>query len=332
MEAPRLCARFFLPLSSGSRGTLPACKGARQHQNPSVPRKIGRSRKKFLDNETPSHNMATVSRAAKDVSPYRVQVLDRALAALDALAERPESSLVELCSALRLHKSTVHRLLMVLEQHRLVDKSPETGRYRLGLKLFELGSKAIAALDLRERSQPYLTRLQRETQETVNIAILDQGEVLYVAKIEPQKNLRMSARVGHRYPSYSTALGKAILAALPEAEVETIIRRSSLKARTPKTITTAAALKTELREVRACGYAIDDEENEEGARCVGAAVWDHMGRPVASISVSAPAVRMDEAKMEAAAAAVLRAASDLSRELGYGGAPEQLAAAAGKGR
>ncbi len=113
--------------------------------------------------------MARVSRSKTSESPYRVQVLDRAMAALEVLGARPqERSLVELCNALKLHKSTVHRLMMVLEQHRLVDKNPDTGRYRLGLKLFEFGSKAIGALDLKRHAKPHLTRLLQEINETVH--------------------------------------------------------------------------------------------------------------------------------------------------------------------
>jgi len=112
--------------------------------------------------------MARVPQSKTSKSPYRVQVLDRALAALDVLAARStECSLVEICTTLKLHKSTAHRLMMVLEQHRLVEKNPDTGRYRLGLKLFEFGSKAIGAIDLRRQARPYLDRLQRELGETV---------------------------------------------------------------------------------------------------------------------------------------------------------------------
>jgi IclR family transcriptional regulator, KDG regulon repressor len=276
--------------------------------------------------------MAPVLRGKKERSPYRVQVLDRALAALDVLANRStECSLVELCTALRLHKSTVHRLLMVLEQHRLVDKNLETGRYRLGLKLFELGSKAIAALDLRDLARPYMIRLQRETQETVNLGILDQGDVLYIAKVDSRRTLRMAARVGHRYPAYCTSLGKAMLAGLVEHEVDAIARQCGLKAKTPTTLTTLEALKADLSRTRKRGYAIDNEENEEGARCVGAAIWDHRSRPQAAISVSAPAVRMDGTKLEAAAERVMRAASDISRELGYRGDENPLVIAATHG-
>src|SRR6266403_481434 len=135
----------------------------------------------LLDIKKQSHNMARVPRSKTSESPYRVQVLDRAMAALEVLGARPqECSLVELCNALKLHKSTVHRLMMVLEQHRLVDKNPDTGRYRLGLRLFEFGSKALASLDLRGRARPYLDHLQHEFGETVFFCILDDGQVFYV--------------------------------------------------------------------------------------------------------------------------------------------------------
>lgn len=275
--------------------------------------------------------MALMSHVDSDGSPYRVQVLDRALAALDVLAAHPnECSLVELCTALKLHKSTVHRLMMVLEQHRLVDKSPDNGKYRLGLKLFELGSKAIVALDVRELAGPYLLRLQRETQETVNLGVLDQGDVLYVAKIDSHQTLRMVARVGHRYPAYCTALGKAMLAGLSDDEVDAVASKFVMKAKTPTTLTTKEALKADLDLIRRRGYAIDDEENEQGARCVGAAVRDYMGQPRAAISVSAPAVRMDKSKLEEAARAVIRAALDLSRDLGYRRSEQDLSVAAAK--
>jgi DNA-binding IclR family transcriptional regulator len=259
-----------------------------------------------------------VSRYKTAPSPYKVQVLDRALALLDVLAQEPGgSSLGDLCLPLQLHKSTVHRLLMVLERHRLVVKNAETGRYRLGLKLFELGSKAIGMLDLQEHVRPHLQRLQQETQETVNLAILDQGDVLYLAKIEPQRHLRMASSVGLRYPAHSTALGKAILAALPEPEVEAILLHAKLSARTRTTITSMAALREELRVTRNRGYAIDDEENEEGACCVGAVVRDHLGGPIAAISVSGPAMRVTRNKVPELAQIVVGIARTISAELGF---------------
>jgi IclR family transcriptional regulator, KDG regulon repressor len=269
--------------------------------------------------------MARVPQYKTDNSPYKVQVLDRALAALAMLADRSrESSLVELCNALRLHKSTVHRLMMVLERHRLVVKNAETGRYRLGLKLFELGSKALDGLDLRGRARPYLDRLQSQFGETVFFCILDDGQVFYVEKVESQQSVRTACTVGSRAPAYCTAVGKAMLAELSDAEVSGIVRRWGLKAITANTITTAAELKAELRAVRSRGYAIDDEEKEEGLRCVGAAVRGHSGRLFAAMSISGPAFRMTKERIPEIGQAVMGAANELSAELGYEGRSLQL--------
>jgi IclR family KDG regulon transcriptional repressor len=255
--------------------------------------------------------------------PYKVQVLERALDILAALADRPsECGLAELCGHLKLHKSTVHRLLMVLEHHRLVDKNPDTGRYRLGMRLFELGSRAVAVLDLREVSRPLLEQVLRETEETVHLCALDHDEIVYLEKLEPQRSVRLTSRVGRRVPAYCTAVGKAILAETSEVEVNAILRRSEMKRITPKTITTLAAMHNELSAIRARGYAIDDEENEEGVRCVGAAVRDHSGRAVAAISASGPAFRVSREKVPEIAESVMRAAGALSRELGFSGGAE----------
>jgi len=253
-------------------------------------------------------------------------VLDRALAALEILANRDgECSLVDLCTEMKLHKSTVHRLAMVLEQHRLVDKNPDTGRYRLGLRLFEFGSKAIASLDLRGRARPYLDRLQRQFGETVFFCILDDGQVFYMEKVESQQSVRTACTVGSRAPAYCTAVGKAMLAELAEPEVGEVIRRWGLKAVTANTITKATALRAELRAVRSRGYAIDDEEKEVGLRCVSAAVRGHSGKLFAAMSVSGPAFRMTKERIPEVGQAVMRAANELSAELGYEGAPLEVA-------
>jgi DNA-binding IclR family transcriptional regulator len=279
----------------------------------------------LLDTGFEFHNMARVPQSKTADSPYKVQVLDRALAALAILAKSPsDCSLAELCPALKLHKSTVHRLMMVLEQHRLVVKNPDTGRYRLGLRLYELGSKAIDGLDLRGRARPYLDRLQDEFGETVFFCILDEGQVFYVEKVESQRSVRTACTVGSRAPAYCTAVGKAMLAELPDTEVSKIVRRWGLKAVTPNTITTSSALKAELKLVRARGYAIDDEEKEEGLRCVGAAVRSHSGKLAAAMSISGPAFRITRERVPEIGRTLMEAAGKLSAELGYQGAQVEL--------
>jgi DNA-binding IclR family transcriptional regulator len=245
-------------------------------------------------------------------------VLDRALAMLDALAaDGPDLSLADIAEKLELHKSTAHRLIMVLERHNLIERNSVTGRYRLGLKLFELGTRAVARLDLRERARPVLERLVLETSETVHLCILDDAEVVYLDKVEPERSVRMASSVGRRNPAYCTAVGKAILAYLPEAQVEAIVRKYGLKAVTANTITSFLDLKAELAKIREQGYSVDNEEIEEGVRCLGSVVRDFSGGPVAAISVSAPAFRLTEQKVKSVSLPVMAAAHAISAELGF---------------
>ena len=253
-------------------------------------------------------------------------MLDRALAILDVLsAQGPDLSLGEISEKLGLHKSTAHRLMMVLERHKLVDRNSANARYRLGLKLFELGTRAVSQLDLRERARSVLERLVLETGETVHLSILDDTEVLYLDKVEPARSVRMSSTVGRRNPAYCTAMGKAILAHLPEAQVEAIVHKHGLKAMTSNTITSLLELKEELADIRVRGYSVDDEEIEEGVRCVGCVVRDFSGGPMAAISVSGPSFRVTLEKVKGLSRAVVAAAGALSAQLGFKG--EQDAAA-----
>jgi DNA-binding IclR family transcriptional regulator len=262
-------------------------------------------------------------------SPYQVQVLDRALGILDVLSsEGQELGPAELSEHLDLHKSTVHRLLMVLERHRLIERSVPSGKYRLGLRLFELGTKAVARLDLRERVRPYLERLVSETGETAHICILDGKEMLSIANVESPRTLRTPSTVGRRTPLHCTAVGKALLAFLPESEADELIRKCELTAFTRRTLATSRQLKAELQRIRARGYAMDNGEIEEGLRCIGAPVMDYSGRVVAALSIAGPAFRLTDKRIPAVARSVIRAAGELSIELGYTEAqPEKESAA-----
>jgi IclR family KDG regulon transcriptional repressor len=259
-----------------------------------------------------------MGKTSKKVSLYRVQVLDRALSILEVLGqEEPELTLAELSERLRLPKSTVHRLLGVLEQHRFVEKAARGGKYRLGLRLFELGSKVIANLDLRERARPYLERLVLETGETTHLCVLDDGEVLYLEKVEASRTVRVPSIVGQRYPVHCGAAGKSLLAFLPDDELDKLIRARGLKAYTSNTITTLAQLRSELQLIRDRGYAIDNEEFEQGLRCIGAPVRDYSNKVIAAISIAGPTFRITEEKIPALARSVVAVAKELSAELGY---------------
>jgi DNA-binding IclR family transcriptional regulator len=242
------------------------------------------------------------------------------MAVINVLAEDPgEATIAELAAALKLHKSTVHRLLMILSEHRMVERDENTGRYHLGLRLFELGTVAIGRFNIRERARKHLEKLVYEVDETVHLCVLDDGEVLYLDKFESSRSIRMACRTGRRNPVHCTAVGKAILAHLSESDVDEILTRHGMPRRTAKTITTPAEFKAELKLVRERGYSIDDEEVEDGVRCVGAPVLGHSGRPMAAISVSAPSFRLTAEKYEVVAAALCRATKALSQESGYRG-------------
>ncbi len=259
-------------------------------------------------------------------SPYRVQVLERSLGILDLLCqEGPELSLIELSERLKLHKSTTHRLLGVLEQHRFIEKSANNGKYRLGLKLFELGSKAIAHLDWREKARRHLQRLAFETGETAHLCILDDGEVLYLEKVEAPRTVRVPSIVGRRYPAHCGAAGKTLLAFRSEEEVGELVKRRGLKAYTRNTLTTPAQLKEALRGVRDQGYAVDNEEFEEGLECIGAPIRDYSGRVVAAISIAGPTFRITEDKLPVLARTVMDVAKELSADLGFRHAEEPTA-------
>jgi DNA-binding IclR family transcriptional regulator len=265
---------------------------------------------------------------AQRESPYQIQVLDRALALLEVLSHQgPDLTLAQLSELLKLHKSTAHRLIMVLERHRLIEKNSNNNKYRLGLKLFELGTKAIAQLDLRERARPFLERAVLETGETVHLCVYDDGEVVYLDKVEPARSVRLTSSVGRRNPAYCTAVGKAIMAFLPEAQVERAAAKHGFPQLTRKTISNMLELKADLVRVRKLGYAVDDEEHEEGVCCVGAPVWSFGPHPIAAISVSGPTFRVTSEKVPILAQSVIAVTQGLSRELGM----RSHAAIAGEG-
>jgi len=249
-----------------------------------------------------------------------VQALDRALDILEALAaHRQPMRLVELSHQLGLHKSTVHRLVSSLARRRYVERDPETGRYRLGLKVFELGSRLFNSMELRQEARPLLQELVNQTLETAHLGILDEGQVVYIEKVESPQTVRMYSELGKRAPAHCTAMGKVLLAHLPEEELDRIIAMRGLTRYTSNTIVEVDQLKDHLRRVAAQGYAVDDTEHEEAIRCVAAPVRNYRGEVVAALSVSGPAVRLTRERIEEVAQMVRATAMRISRRLGFDG-------------
>jgi DNA-binding IclR family transcriptional regulator len=248
---------------------------------------------------------------------YRVQVLERALGVLDVLAGQDQLAAGEIASRLSLHKSTIHRLLAVLETKGYVDRGTANGKYSLGMKLIELGTRASSRLDLSELAGPVLDRLMERTGETAHIGILSQGAVVSIADSESYKTLRTPSTVGRRNPAHCSSQGKVLMAALDPKELRAFLVKYPLQKYTRRTIPTIAALNRELTQVRQQGYAVDDQEFEEGLKCVGSPIRDHSGSVVAAISIAGPAMRLSAERMPDLIATVVEAAAALSRALGY---------------
>lgn len=233
-----------------------------------------------------------------------------------------EIGISSLARRLGLGKSTVHRLASTLIAADFLEKNPDTGEYRLGLALFELGALVRRKMDVANEARPFLKTLMEKTGETVHLAVLDHASVLYINTIASRQAIRMSSTVGARVPSHSSSEGKALLAFRPAEVVEDVIARG-LAACTRKTIVKPPALRSELAAVRQRGYALDDEETEEGLRSVAAPIRAHGGSVVAAISIAGPTQRVSKKILQGYAPDVVAAAAAISQRLGY--APRRVA-------
>ena len=248
---------------------------------------------------------------------YVVAAVGRALGILENVEGSVRGTgITELSRRLGLGKSTVHRLCATLEHHGYLTRDPGTGRYRLSLRVFQIGSHALDALDLPARAMPALEALGAATEETVHLAVLDGAEVIFIGKVESPRPLRLYSQVGRRCPAHCTAVGKVLLA-YAGVEQRALAAARPLKRYTPKTLTSAVALERELDEVRRRGYAVDEEEFEDGIRCIAAPVRDYRGRVVAALSVSAPAGRLPRQRAASLVDQVLAASRRGSEALGH---------------
>lgn len=248
-----------------------------------------------------------------------VQSIDRVLDILEALSSVPQGMLLtELSAKVSLHVSTTHRLVHMLVDRGYAVKERETGKYRLTLRTFEIGSRVSSVWDLMSVAKPYLDDLASQSQEAVHLVERDGNGVVYLYKAEPFRQLvRMGSHYGLRNPMYCTGVGKSILALLPEAEVDRIWSSESITGFSPNTITDLEQMHRELARIRQRGYAIDNEEHELGVRCMAVAIRNWEGAPVAAVSISAPASRMDDAMIERMLPRLQSAAGSISAMLGW---------------
>ncbi len=244
-----------------------------------------------------------------------ILVLHKTLDILETIRDsRSGLTLAELSRALSLPKPTAYRIIATLESRGCLSRNPE-GHYLISRKLFDLPKDESEEQALLRAAEPAMVRLVDSCRETVNLGVLDAGEVVVISTVESPQTIRMTSKVGNRRYLHSTALGKVLLSGLPEKEVQRLVRIQGLPKLTPRTLTTRQALAGELENVRRQGYAMDNEENEPDGRCLGAPILGVGGRIVAALSVSAPTFRMDMTRARALSGELIETCRGVSREL-----------------
>lgn len=222
----------------------------------------------------------------------------KALEVLDFFtAEKHELSLAEISKRMGMHKSSVYRILKTLEAANFLQWDSDSGRYSLSLKILELANRVLAHYDLRTTAGPFMEELAAKTGEIIHLSILDGREIVYLEKKGAGQVLTVATKVGGRYPAYASAMGKVLLAFLPEKQLQVVLEGTELVALTPCTITDPAQLLRELEKIRKQGYALDNEEAFPGIRCIAAPIRERGGNVIAAISATVPAQRLESERI-----------------------------------
>lgn len=247
----------------------------------------------------------------------RIRVLGRAFDILETLSEiNSPMTLSEITEATGLSKSTAHRILRAMLDRSFVAKT-DKGTYTIGFKIIEIASTHINNLELLTEAKPFLSKLTRELDLTAHLGILDGADVVYLEKLDGHPNSQVYTQIGHSSPGFCSSIGKCLMACMSREELDEVLDSCDFRKYTRKTITDRREFVRHLRQVRLQGWAIDDEEYEEGHRCVGATVYDYRGLPVAAISASGSAGILTDDKLEETVEKVRTCAAQLSRQIGY---------------
>ncbi len=257
-------------------------------------------------------------RAMSAASDSPSAAVERALAMLEAVAQEADGmSNAEISRKLNIPKSSASYILRTLEAQNYVTRDVESGKYRVGLKILSLSRGALSGLDVRGVALPIMRHLTQQTALTCHLAILDGPDAVYIEKVEPEGFIRMDTWVGRRMRVHATSVGKALVAHIPQDRLEQILSKTGMEKRTSKTLTTLPRLLKELEKVRAQGYAIDDEENNLGARCLGAPVFNDRGFIEASLGLSGTTQQVSPQTMPRILEALKDAARHISMGMGY---------------
>jgi DNA-binding IclR family transcriptional regulator len=253
-----------------------------------------------------------------------VPAVERTLAIFEILSQaRLGLTLSELARRMQVPKSSLHCVLLTLERTSYVNRNRRTGRYLLALKLFGIANSALSGLKVREVAEPFLRALMEETQLTIHLAILERSEAVLVERVEPPGLIRLATWVGKRMDVHCTSVGKALAAGLTEEQLNRVIHERPLLRHNDNTIVSVTKLKKELARVKEMGYAVDDEEEEIGLRCIGVPIRDASGTAVAAISIGGTTGQITESNVGRLAERVKKAAAGIAEALQLGQIEEQ---------
>ncbi|MEH7377804.1 IclR family transcriptional regulator [Neobacillus drentensis] len=248
-----------------------------------------------------------------------IQSVERALKILDLFDEhKSELRITEISEKMGLHKSTVHSLLKTLQEYSYIDQNPEDGKYRLGLKLAERGNLVISNMDIRKTAKKYLLDLSAKTGQTVHMGILDGREGVYIDKVEGDQSIIRYSRIGRRLPLHSTAIGKVLLAYQPPNEMELLLKNYNYQYQTANTIINEAVFRKEIEKVKQQGYAVDEQENEQGVRCAAVPIFNGKGQVLAAISISTLISRVSDPELHIFIDFLKTSCNELSEQMRYG--------------
>ncbi|MBV7507792.1 IclR family transcriptional regulator [Bacillus sp. sid0103] len=248
-----------------------------------------------------------------------IQSVERALKILDLFDEhKSELKITEISEKMGLHKSTVHSLLKTLQEYSYIDQNPEDGKYRLGLKLAERGNLVISNMDIRKTAKKYLLDLSAKTGQTVHLGILDGQEGVYIDKVEGEQSIIRYSRIGRRLPLHSTAIGKVLIAYQPPNEMELLLKNYNYQYQTANTIVNEAVFRKEIEKVKQQGYAVDEQENEQGVRCAAVPIFNGKGQVLAAISISTLISRVSDPELHIFIDLLKISCNELSEQMRYG--------------
>jgi IclR family acetate operon transcriptional repressor len=264
----------------------------------------------------PAAHAGSVTRLGRE-SDGTVQSLARALALLEVLAEDDDGyRLVDLAERTGLSTSTVHRLLTTLEQKRFVQFDVSRSLWNIGVQCFAVGAAFGRRRDIAQLALPIMQRLRDASGESVNLGLADNGHVMFLTQVECREPMRAMGHPGGRSPMACTAMGRAILAAMDEHAIAEIVQHHGLPRLTPNSIARPTHLHEVLAEVRRVGYAVDDQANSLGLRCIAAVIRNEFAAPIAAVSVAGPTLRVTLPRIAEFGALVMAAAGEITRAIG----------------